>query len=213
MIMMNTPKKRELTKPEKQAIADEMLAKVNSGVEVEFKQYPAVPKYASIPITPAERAVYEKLLMHCSEQLPSLLSFSLPQFGIPKLGAFARMLDGNVRILINPAITLPGGSVAVTRESDPCVGHGQVQFDVERAMGAIVLHSGRKTYEEWLRRDALLAHKIKDTLEGRWLPDVGTRSNKTIVHFSKTIEVNEPCPCGSGRKFKKCCGSKLNSNA
>ena len=26
--------------------------------------------------------------------------------------------------------------------------------------------------------------------------------------FNTKIERNEPCPCGSGKKYKKCCGSK-----
>ncbi len=36
----------------------------------------------------------------------------------------------------------------------------------------------------------------------RFLPDLNT---STIVKEKKTGR-NEPCPCGSGRKYKKCCG-------
>ena len=32
------------------------------------------------------------------------------------------------------------------------------------------------------------------------------KSSKTVVK-EKKIERNEPCPCGSGKKYKKCCGA------
>ncbi len=35
-----------------------------------------------------------------------------------------------------------------------------------------------------------------------FLPDL----NMTTVVKSKKIGRNEPCPCDSGKKFKKCCG-------
>ena len=30
----------------------------------------------------------------------------------------------------------------------------------------------------------------------------------TVVRTHRKIGANEPCPCGSGRKFKKCCREK-----
>jgi len=27
------------------------------------------------------------------------------------------------------------------------------------------------------------------------------------IHVEKTPDRNEPCPCGSGKKYKKCCGA------
>ena len=32
--------------------------------------------------------------------------------------------------------------------------------------------------------------------------------NKPEIDFSK-VGRNDPCPCGSGKKFKKCCGANL----
>ena len=31
------------------------------------------------------------------------------------------------------------------------------------------------------------------------------KRSKTVVK-EKTVGRNEPCPCGSGKKYKKCCG-------
>ena len=30
---------------------------------------------------------------------------------------------------------------------------------------------------------------------------------KTVVHEGPKIGRNDPCPCGSGKKYKKCCGA------
>ena len=43
---------------------------------------------------------------------------------------------------------------------------------------------------------------------GRWLyidGEVSRAPNKTVSTHHK-VGRNEPCPCGSGKKFKKCCG-------
>ena len=37
-------------------------------------------------------------------------------------------------------------------------------------------------------------------------PEGGTNEKKTISQINKKIKRNEPCPCGSGKKYKKCCG-------
>ncbi|MCH6569643.1 MAG: SEC-C domain-containing protein, partial [Acidobacteria bacterium] len=29
---------------------------------------------------------------------------------------------------------------------------------------------------------------------------------KTVVRNTRKVGRNEPCPCGSGKKYKKCCG-------
>jgi SEC-C motif-containing protein len=43
-------------------------------------------------------------------------------------------------------------------------------------------------------------------LEGRWyFYDAGTPRIEQFVRSSPKVGRNEPCPCGSGRKYKKCC--------
>ena len=32
------------------------------------------------------------------------------------------------------------------------------------------------------------------------------RRSRTIVHAEPKVGRNDPCPCGSGKKYKKCCG-------
>lgn len=43
--------------------------------------------------------------------------------------------------------------------------------------------------------------------DGRWyFVDGQIIPPETLVHAAPKVGRNDPCPCGSGRKFKKCCG-------
>jgi SEC-C motif-containing protein len=42
--------------------------------------------------------------------------------------------------------------------------------------------------------------------EGRWLYDEGDIQPKTVVRAEPKVGRNEPCPCGSGKKYKHCHG-------
>ena len=41
---------------------------------------------------------------------------------------------------------------------------------------------------------------------GRWILADGKMKTSTFRRSTPKIKPNEPCPCGSGKKFKKCCG-------
>jgi SEC-C motif-containing protein len=45
-------------------------------------------------------------------------------------------------------------------------------------------------------------------MDGKWLYDDGTVAPVTVVRTGPKIGRNEPCPCGSGKKYKHCCGAK-----
>ena len=42
---------------------------------------------------------------------------------------------------------------------------------------------------------------------GRWLCAGGQVNPKPVQRQVEKVGRNEPCPCGSGKKFKKCCGA------
>ena len=73
---------------------------------------------------------------------------------------------------------------------------------------------------EWLKLDVLNAHdntvefkayyKLQDTIEvlhekSTFIQVDGEWKYKDGVLFPTKIQRNEICPCGSGKKFKKCC--------
>ncbi|MCJ7501118.1 SEC-C domain-containing protein, partial [bacterium] len=37
-------------------------------------------------------------------------------------------------------------------------------------------------------------------------PGQGQPVQQTVKRDGRKVGRNEPCPCGSGKKFKKCCG-------
>ncbi len=43
-------------------------------------------------------------------------------------------------------------------------------------------------------------------IDGSWLYDDGEIVPTTIVRAAPKTGRNDPCPCGSGKKFKHCCG-------
>jgi uncharacterized protein len=45
-------------------------------------------------------------------------------------------------------------------------------------------------------------------MHAHWLPlRLAVAERRTAQAMSTKVGRNEPCPCGSGKKFKKCCGS------
>jgi SEC-C motif-containing protein len=42
--------------------------------------------------------------------------------------------------------------------------------------------------------------------DGAWIYSGGKIKAMTVVREGKKIGRNEPCPCGSGKKYKQCCG-------
>ena len=43
-------------------------------------------------------------------------------------------------------------------------------------------------------------------INGEWFYSEGMIRPTTVVREGKKIGRNEPCPCGSGKKYKNCCG-------
>ncbi len=63
----------------------------------------------------------------------------------------------------------------------------------------------RELHEEWLQtpRPALEGEKPADALDGgRLFPG----KVETFRREAPKVGRNDPCPCGSGKKFKRCCG-------
>ena len=69
---------------------------------------------------------------------------------------------------------------------------GMVEFTAAfRIKGQDITHHERSTFR---RQD------------GRWYYVDGKTVPRTVRHEGPKVGRNDPCPCGSGKKFKKCCG-------
>ena len=52
-------------------------------------------------------------------------------------------------------------------------------------------------------------HEISrfEKVDGRWTYVDGDMPKPETVRLDKKVGRNDPCPCGSGKKYKKCCGA------
>ena len=82
-------------------------------------------------------------------------------------------------------------------------------------------NSGRIEFHAWFsegkKENVLMEHSHFEKKEGRWYydeknshpitpPATKPPAQKTIVRSAPKTGRNDPCPCNSGKKFKKCCG-------
>lgn len=71
--------------------------------------------------------------------------------------------------------------------------HGMVEFIAKYAVeGQLFAHHEKATF---------------DKVDGTWFYTDGEMiKRKPVVREGRKVGRNEPCPCGSGKKYKKCCG-------
>jgi len=85
-----------------------------------------------------------------------------------------------------------GLKILSVEKGGPADSEGTVEFEAAYESGGLKeIHHERATFK-------------KDS--GEWLYDEGRVIPKTIVRSSPKIGRNDPCPCGSGKKYKHCCG-------
>ena len=87
-----------------------------------------------------------------------------------------------------------GLEILDTRAGGPDDGEGEVEFIARYREKGI-----RKQHHE-------LAH-FKKTNDRWYFTDGSSVAQKPIQRTEPKVGRNDPCPCGSGKKFKKCCGS------
>jgi preprotein translocase subunit SecA len=74
----------------------------------------------------------------------------------------------------------------------------------------IVRIKARETVEQPKQENLVANHGGMNQLEGRdRAPVVESRQAQTVVRTNPKIGRNDPCPCGSGKKYKNCCGRNI----
>jgi preprotein translocase subunit SecA len=83
----------------------------------------------------------------------------------------------------------------------------------ERALNEFRAEMGRESLERWLEGDVSadeesqeddeneLGQPIRDADD----PRLGGADDETVRRGEARVGRNDPCPCGSGKKYKKCC--------
>ncbi|MBQ4232163.1 MAG: SEC-C domain-containing protein [Lachnospiraceae bacterium] len=135
-----------------------------------------------------EKGVYEKLLDNPSEKITGTVEELSSRFELEPL-IMAGFLDGINDSLVNP-------NPIENMEKDTTV---TIEIDLEKLYYNMVACRADWLYNlpQW---DNLLSEEKRAELYK------SQKTSRTVVNAEKKIGRNEPCPCGSGKKYKNCCG-------
>ena len=134
-----------------------------------------------------EKAVYEKMLTEPVEVEKGTVAELAEKYGMDVV-RFGGFLDG-----INESLKTPNPVDTIVAESEVTV-----DIDLEKLYYNMVAAKADWLYNlpQW---DALLTEERRKELYK------AQKKSMTVVK-GKKIGRNDPCPCGSGKKYKKCCG-------
>ena len=135
-----------------------------------------------------ETKIYQHILSHKDEHLKGKVGDLVEFFNVNKV-IFVGFLDGIQTSLKTEPMDLK--KVTLDTEIDLDVDFEKLYFNMLKA-DADYLY----TLEEWLNvfDEDKLRSIVKDYRRSK------------IVHVEKKPGRNDPCPCGSGKKYKNCCG-------
>ena len=135
----------------------------------------------------AEKEVYEQLLANPSEEVKGTVKELADRYNM-SIKLFTGFLDG-----INESLVTPNPIEEMTEEMEV-----SLKFDPEK-----LYYNMCEAKADWLYNlpqwDSILTEERRKELF------LTQRKSHTVVK-DKKIGRNDPCPCGSGKKYKFCCG-------
>lgn len=134
-----------------------------------------------------EKDIYAEILKTPDTEVKGTVKELAEKFGV-ELSIMVGYLDG-----INDSLVTP--NPIETMDEDTVV---SLAFDKERLYKNMVAAGADWLYEleEW--NDIFTPEKQKELYKEQ-------KKSTTVVNEAK-VYPNDPCPCGSGKKYKKCCG-------
>lgn len=137
----------------------------------------------------AETENYKKILSNKDTVYEGTLKELAEQFDMPT-AVFTGFIDG-----INTSLKESYDVEVLTEDT-------QIKLDVEYEKLFYNMHEAKAkwlyTLDEW---EEVLPQEERARIAKEW------RLSKQVVNEEK-IGRNDPCPCGSGKKYKKCCGKQ-----
>lgn len=134
-----------------------------------------------------EKEIYEKLLTNPDEEVKGTVKELAEKYGI-EVFTMTGFLDG-----INDSLKVPNPIETMDEDTEV-----SLAFDKELLYKNMVDAKADWLYElpQW---EAIFTEEKRRELYKE-------QKNSRTVHAEKKVYPNDPCPCGSGKKFKKCCG-------
>ena len=90
----------------------------------------------------------------------------------------------------------------------------QMVLDIKTDVVKFLMHA-RKREGDIKREETVkitgegLQNSAINNLDGTMAPKTSTPQNQTVINNEPRIGRNDPCPCGSGKKYKNCCGKNV----
>ena len=136
-----------------------------------------------------EKEIYEKLLENPDEEVKGTVKELAEKYGI-NVFTMTGFLDG-----INDSLKV--ANPIETMDEDTEV---SLAFDKEKLYKNMVDAKADWLYELPQWKEIFSEEKLKQLYTEQ-------KKSGTVVKAAK-VYPNDPCPCGSGKKYKKCCGRK-----
>ena len=138
-----------------------------------------------------EKDIYAELLKNPDEGVTGTIKELAERFGITVM-EMTGFLDG-----IQESLKEPNDFEDLTEDSKV-----SLDFDNEKLYKNMVEAKADWLYDlpEW---DDIFSREKRDELYKE------QKSSHTYVREGKKIGRNDPCPCGSGKKYKNCCGKDI----
>ena len=135
-----------------------------------------------------EKGIYKKLLANPDEVVTGTLADLAKKFMVTQM-IMTGFLDG-----INDSLKEPNPIETMKADTEVSLG-----FDKELLYKNMVAAGADWLYglEEW--NDIFDEEKQKELYKEQ-------KASQTVRNEGPKIGRNDPCPCGSGKKYKKCCG-------
>lgn len=134
-----------------------------------------------------EKGIYEKLLENPDEEVKGTVKELAEKYGI-EVFTMTGFLDG-----INDSLKEPNPIETMDEETEV-----SLAFDKESLYKNMV-----EAKAEWLyglpQWESIIPEERRKELYKE-------QKNAHTVRVEKKVYPNDPCPCGSGKKYKKCCG-------
>lgn len=139
---------------------------------------------------PKEEKIYKKILANDMKEITGQLEDIAKNFDEAEL-TFIGFLDG-----VNTSLIKPLDLENITSESDITI-----EIDFEKLY--YNMHDANADWlynlEEW---NNILSKEKRDEITREF------NQSKIFTHDDEKVGRNDPCPCGSGKKYKKCCINK-----
>ncbi|XCP84254.1 SEC-C metal-binding domain-containing protein [Roseburia hominis] len=134
-----------------------------------------------------EKEIYAKLLENPDEEVKGTVKELAEKYGV-EVFTMTGFLDG-----INDSLKTPNPIETMDEDTEVSLG-----FDKELLYKNMVDAKADWLYElpQW---EAIFDEETRKALYKE-------QKNSRTVHVEKKVYPNDPCPCGSGKKYKKCCG-------